>query len=238
MTIKDVERLLPNQRITAIGKAADMMWLAMGDDYYWYNELKKQYKKMSKYALHLQCPWRITRNSDIIVASFDFYVEYETPKGETGVIGIEVKYTEEGYSVGNKEFAMMQNPVSAYSITTRNSECFINNDPMQFNNPDYIQLWRNHILGLAMLQQGMTDFFDSLTLYPTGNAHFHSSGGRVGVIEAYEKLLTEKGQNTFHAITYEDFFCSLGKYYKSRKNIAWLEYLDKRYINRGIKRRA
>lgn len=170
--------------------------------------------------------------------AFDFYVEYETPKGGTGVIGIEVKYTEEGYSVGNKEFAMMQNPVSAYSITTRNSECFINNDPMQFNNPDYIQLWRNHILGLAMLQQGMTDFFDSLTLYPTGNAHFHSSGGRVGVIEAYEKLLTEKGQNTFHAITYENFFCSLGKYYKSRKNIAWLEYLDKRYINRGIKRRA
>ena len=77
MTIKDVERLLPNQRITAIGKAADMMWLAMGNDYEWYDELKKMYKKRSEYALHLQCPWRITRNSDIIVASFDFYVEYD-----------------------------------------------------------------------------------------------------------------------------------------------------------------
>ena len=76
MTIKDVERLLPNQRITAIGKAADMMWLAMGKDYEWYDELKKMYKKRSEYALHLQCSWRITREDEIIVASADFYVEY------------------------------------------------------------------------------------------------------------------------------------------------------------------
>lgn len=76
MTIKDVERLLPNQRITAIGKAADMMWLAMGNDYEWYDELKKMYKIRSEYALHLQCSWRITREDEIIVASADFYVEY------------------------------------------------------------------------------------------------------------------------------------------------------------------
>jgi hypothetical protein len=163
--------------------------------------------------------------------AFDVYVEYETAKGETGVIGIEVKYTEEGYSVGNKEFFMMQNPESAYSVTTRNSECFINNDPMQFNNPDFIQLWRNHILGLAMLQQGMTDYFDSLTLYPSGNVHFHSSDSHVGVIESYEELLTDKGKDTFHAITYEDFFNVLKKYYLNSRNSLWLDYLETRYIN-------
>ena len=162
--------------------------------------------------------------------AFDVYVEYETSRGETGVIGIEVKYTEEGYSVGNKEFAMMQNPESAYSVTTRNSECFINNDPMQFNNPDFIQLWRNHILGLAMLQHGMTDYFDSLTLYPLGNIHFHSSDSHVGVIESYEELLTEKGKDTFHAITYEDFFNVLKKHYSSSRNRVWLDYLETRYI--------
>ena len=63
-----------------------------------------------------------------------------TTRGKTGVIGIEVKYTEEGYSVGRKEFAMMQKPDSAYSVTTRDSGCFINNDPLQFNTPDFIQL--------------------------------------------------------------------------------------------------
>jgi len=161
--------------------------------------------------------------------AFDVYVEYETSRGETGVIGIEVKYTEEGYSVGNKEFAMMQNPESAYSVTTRNSECFINNDPMQFNNPDFIQLWRNHILGLAMLQHGMTDYFDSLTLYPLGNIHFHSSDSHVGVIESYEELLTDKGKETFHAITYEDFFNILRKYYTSSRNKTWIDYLETRY---------
>ena len=76
MTIKDAERVLLNQRITAIGKVGDMMWLAMGKDYEWYDELKKKYKKMSEYGLHLQCPWRITREDEIIVASADFYVEY------------------------------------------------------------------------------------------------------------------------------------------------------------------
>ena len=163
--------------------------------------------------------------------AFDVYVEYETSKGEKGVIGIEVKYTEEGYSVGNKEFAMMQDSQSAYSVTTRNSGCFINNDPMQFNNPDFIQLWRNHILGLALLQQGKTDYFDSLTLYPSGNHHFHSSGNHMGTIAAYEELLTDKGKNTFHGITYECFFNTLREHYQSTRNISWLDYLDTRYIN-------
>ena len=125
----------------------------------------------------------------------------------------------------------MQDSQSAYAVTTRNSECFINNDPMQFNNPDFIQLWRNHILGLAMLQQGKADYFDSLTLYPSGNAHFHSFGSHIGTIEAYEELLTDKGKNTFHGVTYEDFFNILSKHYKSARHISWLDYLDTRYIN-------
>ena len=162
--------------------------------------------------------------------AFDVYVEYQTSSGETGAIGIEVKYTEEGYSVGNKEFAMMQDPLSAYSVTTRNSECFVNNDPLQFNNPDFIQLWRNHILGLAMLQQGKVDYFDSLTLYPSGNVHFHSSDCHIGVIEAYKELLTDKGKDTFHAITYEAFFQLLRSKYSSNKNRLWLDYLEARYI--------
>lgn len=164
--------------------------------------------------------------------AFDVYIEYTTSVGETGVIGIEVKYTEEGYSVGNKEFVMMQDPGSAYSVTTRDSECFINNDPLQFNNPDFIQLWRNHILGLAMLHQGMTDYFDSLTLYPSGNVHFHSSDGHVGVIESYEELLTDKGKDTFHAITYEGFFDVLREHYSSSRNRTWLDYLETRYIGK------
>ena len=135
--------------------------------------------------------------------------------------------------MGNKEFAMMQDPESAYSVTTRNSECFVNNDPLQFNNPDFIQLWRNHILGLAMLQQNKTKYlyFDSLTLYPSGNTHFHSTGSHIGVIEAYEELLTNKGKDTFHAITYEDFFKVLGRHYKSNRSLLWLKYLETRYIN-------
>ena len=164
-------------------------------------------------------------------SAFDVYIEYETSTRKIGAIGIEVKYTEEGYPVGNKEFEMMQNPSSAYSVTTRNSKCFIDNDPLQFNNPDFIQLWRNHILGLAMIQQGKADYFDSLTLYPEGNIHFNSSDSYIGVVEAYTRLLTAKGKDTFHVITYEDFFCLLRKHYPSDRNLSWLNYLETRYIN-------
>ena len=86
-----------------------------------------------------------------------------------------------------------------------------------------------------MLQQENSKYlyFDSLTLYPSGNAHFHSTDSHIGVIEAYKELLTDKGKDTFHAITYEDFFSVLREYYKSSRNIAWLDYLDKRYINKN-----
>lgn len=162
--------------------------------------------------------------------SFDVYVEYESSNGKTGVIGIEVKYTEEGYSVGSKEFRMMQNPESAYSVVTRESGCFLNNDPLQFNTPDFIQLWRNHILGLGLLQQGKADCFDSLTLYPSGNTHFHSYDNHIGAIEAYGELLTDKGKETFHGITYESFFEILRTHYKSERHRVWQEYLETRYI--------
>jgi hypothetical protein len=82
-----------------------------------------------------------------------------------------------------------------------------------------------------MLQQGKADYFDSLTLYPSGNSHFHSSGSHTGTVAAYEDLLTEKGKNTFHAITYEGFFKALRKHYKSDRNLSWLDYLETRYIN-------
>jgi hypothetical protein len=50
-------------------------------------------------------------------------------------------------------------------------------------------------------------------------------------------LLTDKGKDTFHSVTYEDFFTVLRKYYKGSKNIAWLDYLDKRYINMVVLKR-
>lgn len=115
-------------------------------------------------------------------------------------------------------------------MVTRESGCFLNNDPLQFNTPDFIQLWRNHILGLGLLQQGKADCFDSLTLYPSGNTHFHSYDNHIGAIEAYGELLTDKGKETFHGITYESFFEILRTHYKSERHRVWQEYLETRYI--------
>lgn len=58
---------------------------------------------------------------------------------------------------------------------------------------------------------------------------YQTSKRGIGVIEAYEELLTDKGKETFHAITYEDFFNILRKYYTSSRNKTWIDYLETRY---------
>ena len=82
-----------------------------------------------------------------------------------------------------------------------------------------------------MIQKGMTDYFDSLTLYPSRNTHFHSSDGHIGSIEAYKELLTDKGRETFHAVTYKVFFNVLKEHYKNDRNVSWLDYIEERYNN-------
>lgn len=57
--------LLHQLLILDIGRAADLVWLQFGDS--------SQPEPVASYALHLQCPWRITYEQKIIVGSADMY---------------------------------------------------------------------------------------------------------------------------------------------------------------------
>ena len=87
------------------------------------------------------------------------------------------------------------------------------------------QIWRNHILGYSMLRRGDVQYFHHIHLYPEGNAHFHQHA-----IPEYRQLLTEKGENTFIALTFENLFALLSKYFTMPKQIEWQDYLHRRYI--------
>lgn len=72
--IKDVSNALKkitDKPIAKVGRAGDMVWLGFG------NEISRliagEQRLVSEYALHIQCPWRITHNGKIIVASHDIY---------------------------------------------------------------------------------------------------------------------------------------------------------------------
>lgn len=180
--------------------------------------------------------WEIERTSKDLAdrTAYDMYIEYETADGLKGVAGIEVKYTEEGYSISENEYARMKDPNSRYSVVTRESGCFKSNDPMQFNNPGFIQIWRNHMLGLALLQKKNTDkvdIFHSVTLYPSGNTHFASSGTHKGSLELYSELLTDKGKETIVPVTYEHLLDLITKYYNSAKYKEWIDYMKVRYVS-------
>ncbi len=164
--------------------------------------------------------------------AFDAYFDYKTEDGRKGAIGIEVKYTEEGYKVDNNQYEKMKDKDSRYSVVTRQSDCFINSDPLQFNYPGYIQIWRNHLLGLELLQNGKVDIFHSVTLFPSENTHFASTLNHKGALELYSELLTEKGKQMIVPVTYERLLELISKYYHSDKHKEWISYMEKRYISK------
>lgn len=163
--------------------------------------------------------------------AFDVYLEYYTTDGLKGAVGIEVKYTEEGYNVSGNEYEKMTNTDSTYSVVTKQSGCFINNDPLQFNYPGYIQIWRNHLLGLALLLNGKVDIFHSVTLFPSGNTHFASSDLHKGSLELYSDLLTEKGKDMIRPVTYEQLLEIIERHYHAKQHKEWIRYMKERYLS-------
>ena len=159
--------------------------------------------------------------------SFDAYIEYDSTDGKTGGIGIEVKYTEHGYRIGEKEKKDIEDLNSKYHQITRESGYFIPSlDVRSFIKANHLrQIWRNHILGYSMLHEGDIQHFHHIHLYPQGNEHFHKRA-----IPEYRELLTEKGNKTFIALTFEELLVLLSKYFTMTKQLEWQDYLRRRYI--------
>lgn len=162
--------------------------------------------------------------------SFDAYIEY-MHKGEIGGIGIEVKYTEEGYRFGKKEYhEVMEDEQSLYAKITRSCGLYkqdIASRPIRETNlcmDEFRQIWRNHILGESMVMNNMLGRFHSVTLYPSGNPHF------AVVLPKYREFLTEYGVSTFKYISFESLFGLLKIYYpRESKFQDWIKYLQIRY---------
>lgn len=159
--------------------------------------------------------------------SFDTFIEYISSDGSVGGIGIEVKYTENGYPIGVKEKEDIEKPNGLYHRMTEQSHWYIPSlDILSFIKANHLrQIWRNHILGYSMLCRGDVRLFHHIHLYPQGNKHFNEYA-----IPEYKSLLTECGKATFIDLTYETLFDMIGVNFLSSKHQEWLKYLRKRYI--------
>lgn len=157
--------------------------------------------------------------------SFDIFISYKSTSGLRGGIGIEVKYTEEGYKIGVEEKNHMADSDHPYTTVTMRSGYYLDPNPEKFKSDSLRQIWRNHILGASMIQAGELDVFHCIHLYPKGNTHFDEHA-----IPKYIALLTEKGKKSFIGLTYESLFLLMGKYFTTPQETDWIEYLKQRYL--------
>lgn len=169
--------------------------------------------------------------------SFDCYIGYKDNSDAFCGIGIEVKYTEMAYKLqpGSSEYKHTREKLSEeYLHVTLQSGCYHTFSaatdeeafPKVLIEDDYRQLWRNHILGMSMVQHHDIRRFLSVHLYPSGNRHYKK------VLPEYECLLTEKGRSTFLPLTYEQLFEAMGHYvfFSCEEDRKWKEYLQDRYL--------
>jgi hypothetical protein len=64
-----LERLVGHP-FRGIGRAADLVWLAFGGDVPWVNH-RGEGTVRPELALHLQCPWRLLRDGEVLVEHRD-----------------------------------------------------------------------------------------------------------------------------------------------------------------------
>lgn len=159
--------------------------------------------------------------------SFDAFVRYEALDGRIGGIGIEVKYTENEYPLGDKGGKDIAGDNERYRIMTVESGYYHPdlNIRMFLTAHHLRQIWRNHILGYSMKHKGDVEIIHHVHLYPQQNEHFH-----LYALPDYRKLLTEEGNESFKTITYENYFALLDKYRENEKVSAWVNYLRRRYL--------
>jgi hypothetical protein len=71
--IEEKLSILIRQPLIDIGRASNLLWLSFGERISTLDRKGNEIQK-GKYALNVQCAWRLTQNNQIIVASKDFYI--------------------------------------------------------------------------------------------------------------------------------------------------------------------
>jgi len=171
--------------------------------------------------------------------SFDVYIEYISKGNERCIIGIEIKYTETSYSIGEEEKKKVDCLDSIYYDVTRRSKAYTDicvSKDSELKENKYRQIWRNHILGesirLSPLQKDKEKKFKdfiSITIYPKENEHFEK------VSEKYVDFLKKEYQYKCLFFTYEELF-KLFKYHrqkiqdKKKQYKKWIKWMELRYI--------
>ena len=156
------------------------------------------------------------------LTSFDAYIEYLDGDKPCG-IGFEIKYTEKSYPYGATEQAQMDDDNSKYNEFTRNCKTFNSTHYIKLRDKNLKQPWRNHLLGIKLVEIGALKKFHSVILYPQGNLY------QADVCNQYITCLNDASKNTFQGITFEKLVEVAQNIIPSSEDKAWLTYFKERY---------
>lgn len=154
--------------------------------------------------------------------SFDAYVEYNSGNKKCG-LGIELKYTEKSYPYGKTEEKRVFSGKSKYNQLAKKSDYF----NCEFHKLDkrelkkIKQLWRNHLLGIKLVDIKELDEFYSIHIYPNGNKYQKQA------CDNYIKYLSAIGKQSFIPVEFESFTSVAHDIFG---NQSWIEYLERRYL--------
>ncbi len=155
------------------------------------------------------------------MTSIDAYLQGIGNDGKLVGIGVEVKYTERGYRIGKSEAERVHDPSSTYWTVTHEAGLFAESELGDLAEDDLRQIWRNHLLGLAMVGRGDIARFVSVTLYPSGNIHFTHA------LEKYQGYLKDGARSSVCGCTFERFIECIRGDHEIEK---WKQFLTERYL--------
>lgn len=155
--------------------------------------------------------------------SFDVFISYQNQSDEKGIIGIEVKYTEGGYSPTKTEKTMIADLSSIYYQVTEKSKLYKKEKVEKLKENSYRQIWRNHLLAYAFAVENNFKKYTSLTIYHEGNLHFEAA------FNDYNDFLTDNGKKTLKHVTFSEFLLKLLVSTKTTRQKKWILYLAERY---------
>lgn len=150
-------------------------------------------------------------------SAFDAFIEY-TKDGNNGFIGIEVKYAESLREESKKK--AKSNYKEQYATLTNACGIFKPDSVDFLREPPLSQIWRDHLLCIATLQDYDEGFF--VFLFPSQNSHCQKG---VDNYKQYLALESEK-RNCFYSRHLDDFINTM----ISVSDADWATELKHRYL--------
>lgn len=78
---------LEKSSMEGIGRCSDMIWISFGKKIFTVNHRNEEVQK-SEYEFHIQCPFRIIRDNNILLSNYDIYeVQQKASNEEWDVYG-------------------------------------------------------------------------------------------------------------------------------------------------------